>query len=152
MPDNTKYTSQYSGAQIDGAIDKVGLISDYVVESVLDNDANHWSYIKYKSGIAILWGIFALDQETGTYRRKPEADSQGDGRFSNIIYLQTPFQVAYATISGMAQNLYIMTNPGGSYDNQTVSFRLWRYGGMISADTNVRIHVIGKWVPVTNDN
>lgn len=152
MADETKYTSQFDGSQIDALLNKVGLMPAYPIEMSKHEGENDWGYIKYSlfgspatSGIAILWGYFNLDQTTGFYRRIPEAETTG-GKYSKQIHLEPPFKISNTVIVGDADNLNFVCNGAGSYADKRVTFRLFRHDGIQeNASIYVRVVVFGLW-------
>lgn len=109
-------------------------LSDYIVEQGTSGD---WTWRKWKSGIAECWGTFSVSLSQ-------DGVSGGD-YYSGTITISTPFKVANAIVTGTADNRYSLSNPGGSYANQNISFRLKRGSAISESSIGVQIHVFGYW-------
>lgn len=155
------YVHTYTGAQIDEAVGKVrdinsepedidsavtlaAAVSDHIVDTHISTTTGEWSYIKFDSGAIVMWGQHTITPQGST--------ASGSGYFSDIVTLSTStgtpasnVGVAYAVISGTVDDRYVIVNPGNSFANKTIQFRLWR--SMAVADTAVtaRLLVVGKW-------
>ncbi len=123
------YTLAFTGEQVDT---KMG--ADYVTEH---GTSGNWNYRKWASGFCELWGYHSVTPSGST--------ASGSGYYSDIVTLSTPFKVANAVLSGSVDNLYNLVNPGGSWDNQTVSFRLWRATAITDVAVTARLIVYGRW-------
>lgn len=99
--------------------------------------ASGWSWKKWASGTCEMWGTFSASLSQ-------DAVSGGD-YYSTTITISTPFQVANAIVTGTAENRYSLINPGGSYANQNISFRLKRGSAISESSISVQIHVCGYW-------
>lgn len=141
MPD---YTSIYTGAQIDEAVGKALNMVDSVVEEHLDTTVGNWSYMKYASGVCVLWGQKTVDLGSvhkNTYNT--------NGFYTDSIEVPLPFNPGEAestVVLGMAQNLCSVVNAftGLSSGNPVMGFRLKREVDM-SQVTPVRFLIIGRW-------
>ena len=148
------YTSSYTGAQIDSAVGKAlaiestpanidaavtlaGDVCDHVVASSLTTATGAWNYIKFDSGACVLWGQHAITPSGST--------ASGSGYYSDTVTITTPFGVAYAVLSGMVDDRYMLCNPGSSFNDKTVSFRLWRGSAVTTTQVMARVIVFGKW-------
>lgn len=93
-------------------------IADYIVDSHTAGQTGEWSYKKFASGDAALYGVFSITPTSST--------ASGSLYYSNIITLTLPFGVTRAAVSGTGDNLHTVVNTDCSYANKTISFRLLR--------------------------
>ena len=93
-------------------------MADYIVDSHVAGQTGEWSYKKYASGDAVLYGSFSVKPTSST--------ASGSLYYSNIITVSLPFGVTQASVSGTGDNLHAVVNTDYSYANKTISFRLLR--------------------------
>lgn len=115
-------------------------MADCIVDSHVAGQTGEWSYKKFASGDAVLYGSFSVKPTSST--------ASGSLYYSNIITLTLPFGVTRASVSGTGDNLHAVVNTDYSYANKTISFRLLR-PLTISTTTaiSVRLMVWGVYKP-----
>ena len=128
------YTLSFTGANTDTLLGNESDTADYVVSQGTSGD---WNYRKWNSGACELWGLHSI---TPT-----ESTESGNGYYSEILSINLPFKVANMVLSGTVDNLYNLVNPGGSWDSQVISFRLWRATAITEVAVTARLVIYGRW-------
>ena len=114
----------------------VDVSGTYVVSGI-----GTWTYRQFATGDVILWGKFTVT---------PTQEAQTGGLYySQTVYINLPFPVTNAAVTGSAQNLYFVANAGvnsssATSNPNTVWFRLL-HATTISNNQTVDLHVCGKW-------
>lgn len=119
------------------AIENLG-IADYVVESGF---SNNWRYQKWNSGKAELWYFGSVTTSGNAHY------SDSTLYYSDEVFLTTPFKIANGVVAGScARAGEYISNVGSSWENQRISFRIYRNDGVaLGSNVQLHIHVMGDW-------
>ena len=111
-----------------------GNISDFVIDQ---GASGIWTYRKWNSGIAEIWGSDVLD---------PQESEGGTGNemYSPVIHYEIPFPISEAVLVGSANNTCTIRDPVFDIEGEA-GFRLVSPSTMPPIPTNIYITIRGRW-------
>ena len=110
-------------------------MQDFIAAQHVSTGTGDWSWKKYASGEAVLYGRFSVTPASWS-------DAGGKYYYSSATLIEMPFEVTNAAVSGTSNAVALVTNC--SVDEDGLWLRLIRWKDEVT-DFTVQVVVYGKW-------